>query len=127
MKRVAALYLPYWPIDRLRRAERTAAPPERAAIPASLEAMREAAAAEQLHACSVPRGGGWRPGARWARGAETPHERIAALPDSRQPARHEVGRREEAVGHPFRAMRPDDGGAPAKFLPEPVSGRMLAD
>lgn len=54
MKRVAALYLPYWPIDRLRRAERTAAPPERAAPP------RPAIAA-------APRNGGWRPGARWAR------------------------------------------------------------
>lgn len=48
MKRVAALYLPHWPIERLRRAEPPAAPPERP------------------RAAPV-RNGGWRPGARWAR------------------------------------------------------------
>jgi protein ImuB len=49
MKRVAALYLPQWPIERLRQAEPPAAPPE-----AALSAP-------------VRRNGGWRPGARWAR------------------------------------------------------------
>src|SRR5258706_2283563 len=51
MTRVASLYLPDWPIDRLRRAERNAAPPDIA------PAMRPA----------LERGDGWRPGARWAR------------------------------------------------------------
>ena len=114
MQRVAALYLPQWPIERLRRAERTARPPE-AGPPASLEALQSAAAAEQEHACSVPRGGGWRPGARWAREDLLGH--VAPLPAHRQPARHEVGRKEEPVRHPFRAMRPDEGAPPAKILP----------
>ncbi|RYD54600.1 MAG: DNA polymerase Y family protein [Sphingomonadales bacterium] len=51
MPRVAALYLPNWPIDRLRRAERRAGPPEPAAPSLT----------------PAPRNGGWRPGARWAR------------------------------------------------------------
>ncbi len=34
---------------------------------APLDPLTEAAAREQQHVCSVPRGGGWRPGARWAR------------------------------------------------------------
>lgn len=59
--------------------------------------------------CSVPRGGGWRPGARWARDGT--------------PAR-ELGRRTEAVGHPFRAMRPDEGGhggaTPTAKVPSPA-------
>lgn len=68
MQRVAALYLPDWPIDRLRRAEpRTLAPPEPAGAPAP-----------QDRAGSVPRGGGWRPGARWAR--EEQLGRVARAP-----------------------------------------------
>ena len=51
MPRVAALYLPNWPIDRLRRAERRGGPPE--PVAPSLT--------------PAPRNGGWRPGARWAR------------------------------------------------------------
>ncbi|MGK6354587.1 DUF6504 family protein [Sphingomonas sp. DT-207] len=52
MQRVAALFLPQWPIDRLRRVERRAhAQPESfAPLPVQLPA----------------RSGGWRPGARWA-------------------------------------------------------------
>ena len=65
MKRVASLYLPDWPIDRLRQAERTAAPPETAK--ASLDPLGRIAQEEQRLQCSVPRGGGWRPGARWAK------------------------------------------------------------
>ncbi|WBY07229.1 DNA polymerase Y family protein [Sphingomonas sp. 7/4-4] len=56
-----------WPIERLRQAERHAAPPE----------PREPAAAGQQHPRSVPRGGGWRPGARWAREDQLGH---VALP-----------------------------------------------
>ncbi|MET0309358.1 MAG: DNA polymerase Y family protein [Sphingomonas sp.] len=77
MRRVAALYLPQWPIERLRRAERTAGPPE-ARTSASLDALRERAMAEAGHAGSVPRGGGWRPGARWAREDQLGH--VAPLP-----------------------------------------------
>ncbi|ATY32510.1 DUF6504 family protein [Sphingomonas psychrotolerans] len=107
MQRVAALFLPMWPIERLRQAERRAAPPEPRA-PAALDPLREAAAAEQEHACSVPRGGGWRPGARWAR--EEQLGKVAVPPAHRLPARHEIGRRDEAAGHPFRAMPSDAGG-----------------
>lgn len=58
-----------WPIERLRQAERHAAPPE----------PRESAAAGQQHPRSVPRGGGWRPGARWAREDQLGH--VALPPD----------------------------------------------
>jgi protein ImuB len=59
MKRVASLFLPDWPIDRLRQAERTAAPPEPDRYPQPIVDIKAA-----------PRNGGWRPGARWARGEE---------------------------------------------------------
>ena len=60
MKRVASLFLPDWPIDRLRRqAERTAAPPEAGAPAQPIVDIKAA-----------PRDGGWRPGARWARGED---------------------------------------------------------
>ena len=59
MIRVASLYLPMLPIERLRRLERPRAQPERAApLPLPID--------DDPGACSVPRGGGWRPGARWA-------------------------------------------------------------
>lgn len=58
-----------WPIERLRQAERHAAPPE----------PRESAAAGQQHPRSVPRSGGWRPGARWAREDQLGH--VALPPD----------------------------------------------
>lgn len=63
-------------------------------------------------ACSVPRGGGWRPGARWARtkapaGVDV-ETQIAALPTHARPPMRELGRRSEAATHPYR------GPAPAK-------------
>lgn len=71
MKRVASLYLPGWSIDRIRRRERThAPPPERAAAVAGagLLALKQAGDAEQGgKACDSPKNTGWRPGARWAR------------------------------------------------------------
>ncbi|MBM3929024.1 MAG: DNA polymerase Y family protein, partial [Sphingomonadales bacterium] len=70
-------------------------------------ALTAQVAAEQLNACSVPRGGGWRPGARWAR-AEV-QAAIATLPAHQQPPMRELGRRSEAAPHPFKAMRPDEG------------------
>ncbi|MDO7841594.1 DUF6504 family protein [Sphingomonas immobilis] len=103
MKRVASLYLPDWPIERLRRAERTnAKQPD--TVQASLDPLLKAAAAEQAVACSVPRGGGWRPGARWARTDGSG----AAMPDPRQTPHRDIGRRDEAAKPPFRAMRPDE-------------------
>lgn len=73
----------------------------------------------------MPRGGGWRPGARWAR--EDQLGKVALPPVERKRAKHEVGRRDEAAAaNPFRPLRPDDGGAPsgwqavntARLLPE---------
>ena len=60
-------------------------------------------------ACSVPRGGGWRPGARWARddGARARIEEQAhALPLHQQPTMRELGRRSEAAEHPFKRPVP---------------------
>ncbi|WP_375404002.1 DNA polymerase Y family protein [uncultured Sphingomonas sp.] len=79
MKRVASLYLPEWPIDRLRRAGRIPQPqPEpkaqakagrRADHGASDDAadlLGRAAAAERAQACSVPNTPEGRPGALWS-------------------------------------------------------------
>ena len=63
----------------------------------------------QANACSVPRGGGWRPGARWAK-AEV-QAAIATLPAHQRPPMRELGRRSEPAPHPFKAMKPDEGGA----------------
>src|SRR5690606_37300556 len=66
---------------------------------------------------SVPRAGGWRPGARRARD-NTPDRRsrqaeINARPAHQRPTMREMGRRSEAAEPPFRAgeaneERPDD-------------------
>jgi protein ImuB len=110
MTRVASLYLPQLAIERLRRSQRPVAPPERAWSPAPLLPPVD----DDPGACSVPRGGGWRPGARWAQdGAarETDVEaQIARLPAHQRPPMHELGRRSEPADPPFRAMRPDEGG-----------------
>ncbi len=53
----------------------------------------------------MPRGGGWRPGARWARddGARARVDaQAAALPLHQQPTMRELGRRSEAAEHPFK-------------------------
>jgi protein ImuB len=115
MARVASLYLPQLAIERLRRLERPAAPPERPessvrCVPPCIDG------AEPPGACSVPRGGGWRPGARWAQGAATDRqavpEHIAGIPAHQRPPMREMGRRSEPAVHPFKAM-PSDEGAPA--------------
>lgn len=63
-------------------------------------------------ACSVPRGGNWRPGARWARDSGRTREQVeaevATLPVHRQPPMRELGRRSEAAEHPFRRMSAAD-------------------
>ena len=91
---------------------RTAAPPER---PWSPSPILPPSIDDDPGACSVPRGGGWRPGARWAHaGAAQRQEeaaRIEELPAHRRPPMRELGRRSEAAEHPFRAMPPDEGGA----------------
>ncbi len=72
-------------------------------------------------ACSVPRGGGWRPGARWAQqGAARAavKEQVAALPLHQRPPMRELGRRSEAADHPFRRPVTPDQRQPA---PPPVT------
>ena len=100
MRRVVSLFLPHLAIERLRRLERSSPrPPERLH---TLELPVDA----DPGACSVPRGGGWRPGARWARAmppsrAEVERQ-VATLPTHAQPAIRELGRRSEAAEAPFR-------------------------
>lgn len=72
-------------------------------------------------ACSVPRGGGWRPGARWAQqGAARAavEEQVAALPLHQRPQMRELGRRSEAADHPFKRPVAPDQRQPA---PPPVT------
>lgn len=115
MTRVASLYLPQLAIERLRRLERIVTPPEqskgarRSGLPVAID--------DDPGECSVPRAGGWRPGARWARD-NTPDRRsrqaeINARPAHQRPTMREMGRRSEAAEPPFRAgeaneERPDD-------------------
>jgi protein ImuB len=126
MARVASLYLPQLAIERLRRAERPAAPPER---PWSFAPVLPPAVDDDPGACSVPRGGGWRPGARWAQGnaqgRETEAAHIARLPAHRRPPMRELGRRSETADHPFRAMPPDEGGHASRLMPGPGSAPAL--
>lgn len=61
----------------------------------------------------MPRGGGWRPGARWAQDIPAKARGDAptgAAPARRRPSIWELGPRSEAADHPFRAMPPDEGG-----------------
>jgi protein ImuB len=110
MHRVASLFLPQLPIERLRRNERPATPPDagRAAAPRFPLPVDD-----DPGACSVPRGGGWRPGARWARdgalGRRPLRQEIDGLPAHQRPTMREMGRRSEHADHPFKAMRADDG------------------
>ncbi|TPG16436.1 DNA polymerase Y family protein [Sphingomonas koreensis] len=120
MRRVASLYLPQLPIERLRRVERPRARPE---PPLPLLAVVD----DDPGPCSVPRGGGWRPGARWAQDGRPSSAELAAgiesLPSHRRPPARELGRRSEAADHPFRAMRPDDGArSAAHHVVPPVPG-----
>ncbi|MET0250572.1 MAG: DNA polymerase Y family protein [Novosphingobium sp.] len=120
MARVASLYLPQLAIERLRRAERTAAPPER---PWSPPPILPPSIDDDPGACSVPRGGGWRPGARWAQGClgrEAVVEQASQLPAHQRPPMRELGRRSEAAKQPFRAMPSDEGGRAASLNPPPA-------
>lgn len=101
MRRVVSLFLPHLAIERLRRLDRHATPrPERPALQLPVD--------DDPGECSVPRGGGWRPGARWAR-AQSPTKaevagQIAALPAHAKPPMRELGRRSEAASHPYKAQ-----------------------
>lgn len=72
--------------------------------------------------CSVPHGGHWRPGARWARGDERTRAEVEAeinaLPAHRQPPMRELGRRSEAAPHPFRRS-PAEAARGASGAPAP--------
>jgi protein ImuB len=111
MTRVASLYLPQLAIERLRRTERLRQSepsielPERGSLAsrAPIPAAPDYLGDDNPRACSVPKGGGWRPGARWAQAD------IDALPAHQRPTMREMGRRSEAAEHPFRAMPPDEG------------------
>ncbi|WP_347301992.1 DUF6504 family protein [Croceibacterium sp. TMG7-5b_MA50] len=137
MKRVASLYLPSWSIDRLRRSERRHAPPSAEADGrAAFHAIGADAAAERAQHCSVPKEGGWRPGARWARSdpdagssgtgsglADTREQveaAIEALPAHRRPPQRELGRVSKAADNPFR------GGPSRKGLSHPPEERLAA-
>jgi nucleotidyltransferase/DNA polymerase involved in DNA repair len=87
-------------IERLRRLEQST---PRQPKPAILQLPVD----DDPGACSVPRGGGWRPGARWAQTSAPTREELAAqiaeLPAHAQPQMRELGRRSEAAPHPYKA------------------------
>ncbi|TFI58351.1 DNA polymerase Y family protein [Sphingomonas parva] len=112
MRRVASLYLPTLSTDRLRQERRpergpaAAAPrarPQPGSPPVGSDGVPKEGA--RLGDCSCPRGGGWRPGARWSRDADPA---IAALPPHQRPTVRELGRRTEAAETPFRARNVED-------------------
>ncbi len=91
----------WWPAARI---------PENTKERAKLAALRERMAQEEgavpepgtrIEDCSCPRGGGWRPGARWAKREEV-QAQIDALPPHQRPPIRELGRRSEAAEVPFR-------------------------
>ncbi len=113
MTRVASLYLPQLPIERLRQLERPARLPEPAPTP--IAPRFPPPIDDNPGACSVPKAGGWRPGARWARdgalGSKPTQADIEALPAHQRPTMREMGRRSESTEHPFKAMPADEGGS----------------
>ena len=74
MKRVASLYLPNLSIERLRRTNHAQLPSSsgqfsgKTGLPQqSVPQAPEMQLGDRIEDCSCPRGGGWRPGASWAR------------------------------------------------------------
>jgi protein ImuB len=114
MRRVASLYLPSLATDRLRRSDARAGrqQPDRG-VAAALSPPAPRLEEEDEFSCSCPRGGGWRPGARWAqehgRGAAMSDRdaEIASLPVHQRPSPRQLGRRSEAADHPFKRTPPD--------------------
>ncbi|WP_279432439.1 DNA polymerase Y family protein [Sphingomonas sp. BK235] len=103
MRRVVSLFLPSLAVERLRRLERSASrQPDGQVLELPVD--------DDPGACSVPRGGGWRPGARWAREGMPSRgdveAQIARLPTHAQPPMRELGRRSEAANHPYKAATP---------------------
>jgi protein ImuB len=119
MKRVASLHFPALGIERLRRNESASQPeaapaaavwvptariPENTKERQQLIQLRErldqdvglAREGVRIEDCSCPRGGGWRPGARWA-SREARQAEIDALPAHQRPPMRMLGRRSEAV------------------------------
>lgn len=101
-----------------------AAPPVGERLAPKLEQVGALSAGERAKQCTIPREGGWRPGARWARqgrgqtvfkqpvsdaGRTLPSERergdveaaIAALPAHQRPPTRELGRSSDAAANPF--------------------------
>ncbi len=122
----------WWPSARL---------PENTKERALLVALRERQEQEKsnpppepgmrIEDCSCPRGGGWRPGSRWAKGEDADEwldrriarktaekaalqARIETLPLHQRPPMRELGRRSEPAEAPFRGARssPERGGGP---------------
>ncbi|WP_443971112.1 DUF6504 family protein [Sphingobium sp. CR28] len=101
MRRVAALWLPNWSIDRILHAEPVLAlRPEQAAAEPDLSDLRAAAQAEKVLQCDAPRNSGWRPGARWAR--EDVKKQVAKLPHHQKPPMRLLGRSSEVSDPPFK-------------------------
>ena len=117
MRRVVSLFLPHLAIERLRRLERSA--------PRPAETLRlQLPVDDEPGACSVPRGGGWRPGARWARAGETSRSaveaQIATTPAHARPSMRELGRRSEAAEHPFGGRADASAPSARSVLPSSV-------
>ncbi|WP_084455977.1 DUF6504 family protein [Novosphingobium rosa] len=124
MTRVACLTLPFLSIERLRRLEQPAGRPEPLLAPSTTFEPID----DDPGACSVPRGGGWRPGARWARdgalGGRAPSQaEIDALPAHQRPTMREMGRRSEHADHPFRTLPGDDGARAPSAMTMSTSSR----
>lgn len=104
MKRVAALWLPNWSIDRIVRAEPSLAPPPDAARDdPDTASLRAAAQREKVLQCDAPKNTGWRPGARWAR--EETAKQIDALPHHQRPPMRLLGRSSVAAAPPYVSRR----------------------
>jgi protein ImuB len=100
--------------------------PENAKERAKLLALREHMASEEADGAPRPElehGSHWRPGARWAKDSDEWLEQrivrkrakrdaiqaeIDELPLHQRPSIREMGRRSEAMPHPFRPMPPDE-------------------
>lgn len=166
MPRLASLYFPDLAIERMRRetsgtrrepAAASARPPRLAspapaAPPAAgrghsndgflpAPALAKALTIEEESAlrgeCSCPRGGGWRPGARWAENpkernlllalrtrmaaeSRAVHQEVAALPPEQRPAMRELGRRTDPAPVIFQARaRPEPADASRAPPPAP--------
>ena len=65
--------------------------------------------------CSVPRGGGWRPGAGWARS-----DAQADLAAHQRPTMREMGRQSESATPPFRAMPADEDASCSSIIMAPA-------